>query len=182
MHQWRRDEFPAGVRLLGTVAGSEPFNQDHASEIKTVDAPTYLEQFVEPTIADFEKYPYSRRHAFLACVVAFHTLDYLFPKEAVRRNGRKEFRKESDEFAIVDRVAHAFKHVESGTHKDQHNLPLSVKHVYSHPPARLGVLQCGASRLGDPTGKVALWGEENSDLLPVLKEAGEFLRRKARAV
>jgi hypothetical protein len=42
-----------------------------------VDAPAYIEEIVKPTIVDFEKHPYSRRHAFLACLVTFHTLDYI---------------------------------------------------------------------------------------------------------
>jgi hypothetical protein len=137
-----------------------------------VDAPTYLEQFVEP--------PYSRRHAFLACVVTFHTIDYIKNPNMNKQNSCKKFREESNEFAIVDRVANAFKHIKSGHDNGQRNQPLHVKHVYSRPPARCGVMQCGLSRLLDTTGKVALWGEDNSDLLPAVKEVAKFLRTKCR--
>src|SRR5712691_4497483 len=41
------------------------------------DLRQYLNDFVEPTIADFENNPASVRHAFLACVVTFHSADYL---------------------------------------------------------------------------------------------------------
>jgi len=109
-----------------------------------------------------------------------HTVDYIeYPKKNTG-NRRKDFRKESNEFAIVDRVAHAFKHVKSWDHNNQNNQPLFVKHVYSRPPARCGVMQCGLSRLVDTTGGVALWGEISTDLLPAAKEAVEFLRKKCR--
>jgi hypothetical protein len=70
-----------------------------------------MTEIVEPTISDFEANPTSVRHAFLACVVTFHSIDYV-PKKSANR--RKLFRKESPEFATVDRIAHAFKHVETG--------------------------------------------------------------------
>jgi hypothetical protein len=144
-----------------------------------VDAPTYLGQIVDPTIADFEKYPHSRRHAFLACLVTFHTLDYIeHPKN--KENRRNDFRKKSNAFAIVDRVAHAIKHIKSGNDKNKHNRSLLVDHVYSRPPAVAGGMQCGVSRLGDRIGGVALWGEDNSDLLPAVREAVEFLRTKCK--
>ena len=41
------------------------------------DLELYLCDFVEPTIAEFEKNPASVRHAFVACVVTFHAVDYL---------------------------------------------------------------------------------------------------------
>jgi hypothetical protein len=41
----------------------------------------YLDEIAEPTVAEFEKNPTSVRHAFLACVALFHTVDYLaFPE------------------------------------------------------------------------------------------------------
>src|SRR5208283_3443823 len=50
----------------------------------------YLEEFVEPTIRDFEQHATSRRHAFLACVATFHAIDYLvYPKKS--RIVRQEF-------------------------------------------------------------------------------------------
>jgi len=142
-----------------------------------VDPLNYLEQIVVPTIADFEKCPSSRRHAFLACLVTFHTVNYIeYPKGP--GNSRNKFRKESEAFAVIDRVAHAFKHVKSGNKNNKHNRPLSVEHVYSRPPALAGVAQCGISLCGDVTGGVSLWGEDNADLLAIVKKAVEFLRTK----
>jgi len=142
-----------------------------------VDVPTYLEQIVVPTIGEFEQRPSSRRHAFLACVVTYHTVDYIaYPKK--KGNILKAFRKESAAFSIVDRVANTFKHVKSGHENDMHNRPLPVEHVYSRPPTMMGVAQCGLSLCGDVTGGVALWGEDNADLLATVKKAVEFLRTK----
>jgi hypothetical protein len=42
-----------------------------------MDAQEYITKIVEPTIKDFEENPVSVRHAFLACVVVFHSIDYL---------------------------------------------------------------------------------------------------------
>src|SRR5689334_10244272 len=44
------------------------------------DLEHYLAAFVRPTIADFERNPTSLRHAFIACVVTFHSVDYLAHK------------------------------------------------------------------------------------------------------
>jgi hypothetical protein len=40
------------------------------------DLERYLDEIAEP-IKDFEAHPTSVRHAFLACVVVFHGIDYL---------------------------------------------------------------------------------------------------------
>ena len=40
------------------------------------DSERCLEEMVEPTLKDFEANPTSRRHAFLACVIA-HAVDCL---------------------------------------------------------------------------------------------------------
>jgi hypothetical protein len=68
----------------------------------------YFEQIVDPTIADFEANPTSVRHAFLAAVVVFHAIDYLPRETASSSSLRNRFRNECADFAIVDRIAHAF--------------------------------------------------------------------------
>src|SRR5882724_6263336 len=74
------------------------------------DLQQYLRDIVRPTVRDFERHPRSVRHAFLACVALFHSVDYLaFPNKA--RGTRQQFRKDSSEFLMIDRLAHAFKHV-----------------------------------------------------------------------
>jgi hypothetical protein len=76
----------------------------------------YLKYIVEPTYADFKSNPRSTRHAYLACVTAFHSIDRaVYPKSP--GNLRKEWRKRSLEFTIVDMVAHKLKHVVSDDEK-----------------------------------------------------------------
>jgi hypothetical protein len=142
-----------------------------------VDAEAYMSEIVDRTINDFKEHQASRRHAFLACVATFHCIDYLaHPRKSA--NLRKKFRKNPD-FAIVDGVAHAFKHVKSDgnvTAPQAREQPLRVTAVFSRPPARAGVMQAGLSRVGDPVGGVEIWGESGSDLLGVVMKAAEFLR------
>ncbi len=72
----------------------------------------YLKEIVEPTFDDFKRNPRSVRHAFLACVAAYHSIDRVtYPKS--HANLRKSWKKNSVEFTIVDMVAHHFKHVKS---------------------------------------------------------------------
>ena len=139
------------------------------------DAKSYMEEIVDPTIADFRDHPASRRHAFLACVATFHCINYIVPRS---QNLRDQFRKENSNFAIVDRVAHAFKHVSSGDPRSPQNLPLHVASVFQRPPCLAGVAQAGLSRLGDTKGSVEIWNEQGSDLLSVVTRAAEFLRNK----
>ena len=63
----------------------------------------------------FDANPTSVRHAFLACVATFHGVrDYLaHPKKP--RLLRQRFREKSPAFALIDHVAHAFKHVTAGS-------------------------------------------------------------------
>jgi hypothetical protein len=142
-----------------------------------MDAVLYMAEMVDPTIEEFAKNPASRRHAFIACLVTFHCIDYLaHPRKP--GNIRRRFRRESAEFAIVDRVAHAFKHVESGNERSPDNRLLKARAVFARPPGRAGVGQAGISRSGDPDGGVEIWGGNASDLLYVVKKAAEFLRGK----
>lgn len=67
---------------------------------------------VTPTIDEFAAVPSDRRRAFVACLVTFHTVDYL-TRPASPANMRRRLRIVSPEFALIDRVAHAFKHVSS---------------------------------------------------------------------
>jgi hypothetical protein len=151
-----------------------------------MDPESYMNEIVDPTIADFETNPTSRRHAFLACVALFHTLDYLeFPKKpAIRRkrlrDERKRLRDESADFASVDRVAHAFKHVASGHPNDPSNAPLRADEVIPRPPAFLGQMVLSLSRLGDATGGVTLNDDREVDVLATLKRAAAFMREKIK--
>jgi hypothetical protein len=65
----------------------------------------YMSEILEPTIKDLVQNRASQRHAFLACVATYHTIDYLCGK---RRKAvlRGEYRAQSAAFAAVDRIAH----------------------------------------------------------------------------
>jgi hypothetical protein len=139
------------------------------------DLELYLDEIVDPTIGDLEQNPTSRRHAFIACVAVFHGIDYLaFPRSS--RGLRQKFRKESPEFARVDQVAHAFKHVVAGGRQEPR---LRAGDVIPRPPAYWDV--SGAwdlSRWDDPVGGVTIDADRTVDLLDTLRRAAEFLRGK----
>jgi hypothetical protein len=139
-----------------------------------MDANRYMTEIVEPTISDFETNPTSVRHAFLACVVTFHSIDYLYPNKSA--NPRETFRKESPEFATVDRIAHAFKHVDAGHPQSAHNQPLKAGDVIERPPAKWGIAVWGLSRWGDASGGVTIKNEHDRDLLEIVKGAADFVR------
>jgi hypothetical protein len=138
----------------------------------------YLDEIIDPTIADLQANPTSRRHAFLACVVTFHAIDYLAYSGEMSnsRNFREKFRKASPEFAVVDRVAHAFKHVSAGHPNALRNQPIASDDVIPRPPAFFGVAVWGLSRCGDTVGGVTLNRERGVDLLSTVKKAVEFIR------
>ena len=134
------------------------------SKTRTNDADSYLLEIVEPTILDFEANPTSRRHAFLASVAVFHTIDYIYGNKAAH-NERDKLRETSPSFSIVDRVAHAFKHVQGGNTNRQNNLPLNAKKVISRPRGAIGEFAIGLSRIGDASGGVTLCENVEVDLL-----------------
>jgi hypothetical protein len=65
----------------------------------------YMRDILQPTIKELVENRASKRHAFLACLATFHTIDYLCGK---RRKAvlRGEYRAQSAAFAAVDRIAH----------------------------------------------------------------------------
>jgi hypothetical protein len=135
------------------------------------DLRQYLEDFVEPALADFEKNPASLRHAFLACVVTFHSVDYLaHPRKSAPL--RQEWNKQSKAFAIVDDVAHAFKHVRSG---NPANPDLRAKEVISMPAA-FDVAAFDA--VAFDVGGVTLETDSTVNVLAVVKEAVSFVRQQ----
>jgi hypothetical protein len=153
------------------------FWQGHHRWSIKMDAASYMREIVDPTIHDFELNPKSRRHAFLACVTTFHCVDYLsFPKRP--KNLREQLRNENSDFALVDRVAHALKHVESGNPNAAQNQPLKVEEVLERPPAIWGQAVWDVSRWDDQQGGVEIAKEERDDLLDIVKRAVEFLRGK----
>ena len=136
----------------------------------------YVQEIVLPTLAEFGANPTSRRHAFLACVVTFHTIDQMFPQSHAAM--RKNYRDRSSDFALIDRVAHAFKHVRSDGLE-----PLLNRQVVPRPPAILGIMVLGVSILGDSTGAVEVVTEASViELMPALERAVQFLGREIEAL
>ena len=142
------------------------------------DIARYLNEFVDPTIKDFQENPTSVRHAFLACVVTFHAIDYLTPPGRKPRDLRQKFNRQSSDFATVDDVAHAFKHVLAG---DRANPRLRASEVIARPPAFFGQAIWDLSHWGDTRGGVTLDRDRQVDLLDALKRAVDFLREKSKA-
>ena len=140
-------------------------------------AAEYIAQIVEPTVMDLEANPTSVRHAFLACVVTFHCIDYMADEKSAAQL-RQEFRDASTDFAAVDRIAHAFKHMRTGHEESKHIQPLEAAAVMSRPPAFLDHFVLDVSRLDDPVGGVTIKGETTVDVLDTVKRALAFLRGK----
>ena len=133
----------------------------------------YFEQIVDPTIADLEANPTSVRHAFLAAVVVFHAIDYLDANSY-----RKQFREDNADFALVDRIAHAFKHVRT---RDPQIPALSAEEVIERPSALYGeaksILDMSFWDWAD-LGGVTLNSDRQLDVLSAIKRATEFMRRQ----
>lgn len=136
-----------------------------------MEARWYFQHLVEPTIKDFEANPTSVRHAFLACVATFHTVDYL---SAPKRPGnlRKTIGDACPSFAFIDRIAHGFKHVSSGPNEGD----VKATDVISRPPATWDIGQWDLSRWDDSVGGVTLATDTASDLLDELTNAAAYLK------
>jgi hypothetical protein len=124
------------------------------------DLAQYLDEIVDPTVADFEANPTSRRHAFLACVVIAHAADY-------SAGSREEHKRQSKDFRLVDQVAHALKHVRSSLHQSQ---------VIVRPPAVWGQAVWDLSPWDDAMGGVTIDNDVNVDLLEAAKKAVLYVR------
>jgi hypothetical protein len=138
------------------------------------DLARYLEEVVDPTVKDFEANPASVRHAFFACVAVFHGVDYLaYPRSS--KALRQQYRQRSQDFALVDTVAHAFEHVQT-RRRDAPNLIASA--VVSRPPAIPGLMVPGLSIAGDANGAVTLISHPKINLLEVVRRATAFVREQ----
>ena len=159
------------------MSGRVPYSRENLGRKAAEDLVRYLDDIVIPTAADFEANPTSVRHGFLACVVTFHAVDYLaYLKKS--RSVRTRCRDQSIDFALVDHIAHAFKHVVSGHPKAPENAPLKFVEVISRPPARWGMAEWGIARWGDTVGGVTLDRESDVNLLLAVKRAVEFLHQQ----
>jgi hypothetical protein len=142
------------------------------------DLEWYLVEIVDPTFKEFADNPTSRRHAFLACAVACHAVDYLaYPNDP--RTLRQQFGHQSPAFKIVNDVGHAFKHVVQG---QASNPRMRQSEVISRPPGNWDVAVWDLSHFDDPIGGVTLDTNRNIDLLETAKTAVSFLWSKVKAM
>ena len=131
------------------------------------DLERYLNEIVDPTIEELANHRTSVRHTFLACVAVFHAVDYLaYPRKP--RTLRKQFNEESKAFAIVDDMAHAFKHVVAGNPAKP---DLVAKDVITRPPAYFGTAVWDLSRWDDAHGGVTINRDTSIDLYDTVVEA-----------
>jgi hypothetical protein len=138
------------------------------------DLVRYLDEIVDPTVKDLEAEPTSLRKTFLACVAVFHAVDYLaYPRNS--RELRNLWREQSPAFAVVDKVAHAFKHVVTG--RPQKPNHLKAADVVSRPLAFYEVAAYGFSPY---SGGVTLADDPTVDVLDSIRRAVAFLRKQAR--
>jgi hypothetical protein len=129
----------------------------------------YLDVIVEPTLDEFRRHPTSLRHAYLACVAIYHAIDRVaYPQS--RGNLRKEWRRESMEFSLIDIVAHDFKHVKSTDHQ-----PVTDAIPIAH--ALYGTVDFNSAMFND-TGEL----ETLRHLDFVAGDAVRFLRQKAESL
>ena len=132
----------------------------------------YLDDIVEPTFDDFRRKPHSLRHAYIACLVTYHSIDRVtYPKNP--GNLRKRWKQGSVEFAIVDMIAHKMKHVVSDDekHRPATGIPLSSL-VFG-----FGTLNTAPSNVhGVDQGGIDL-----HNLYFVIRDAIAFLRKQADA-
>lgn len=148
-----------------------------------MDAERYMNEIVDPTIKDFEDNPTSRRHAFLACLAVFHTVDYLANtiKDQSKEALRQSFCNHSKDFLLIDCIAHAFKHVKTGDKRNPKRPPFRTDNVIARPPAILDELTLDLSILNDFTGGITTIGEGDTDVLTAIKSSMEFLREKLQS-
>ena len=120
----------------------------------------YMRDIMQPTIKELVQNRTSKRHAFLACVVTYHMIDYLCGK---RRKAvlRGEYRVQSAAFAAVDRIAHGRAEAQSGR---------------ARSPSRVGETPADLAAFAE--GEARLAGE-GTDILALVNEAADFLAKKA---
>lgn len=122
----------------------------------------YLELVVDPTFADFHRNPTSGRHAFLACVVAFHAVDRVtHPRKP--SNLRKQWGEQSREFLVIDMIAHHFKHVQSDVEKQ---------------PSPKAAIPLASAIFGHETGGREAMGLDLHNLYFIIRDGISFIRSK----
>ena len=134
----------------------------------------FITEIVDPTVQEFVANPGSVRHASLACVVTFHSIDYLAFDQALQRRPsgkvrglREAYRGASPDFKTVDDIAHAFKHAVTEPPGNRLKSDDAVKHN--------GAFSRDFSSDSD-RHRVTVQGHPEIDLLDTVKRALAFLR------
>jgi hypothetical protein len=132
----------------------------------------YLDTIVEPTFEDFCRNPKSMRHAFLACVVAYHAIDRAGPRPGKPGNLTKQWREASVYFLLVEAIANKLKHVIS----DLERQPVPEGHI------PLGALVAGGGLNSSMLGATMLngGGLDPHNLQHVIRCAIAFIREQDR--
>ena len=141
-------------------------HRNKSSAISPTESPMntlarYLEIIVDPTWDDFHTHRDSVRHAFLACVAIYHSVDRFAEENGKKaRHFRRLWGKENMEFQLVDIIAHHFKHVLSDDEQNKGN----------RPGIPIG-LALGFNEAGDTM--------DLRNLYYVIRDAVRFVHRKA---
>jgi hypothetical protein len=156
-----------GLSIAATIARRLELNGNEMTPEE------YMREIMEPTIKDLAQNRASKRHAFLACVVTYHTIDYLCGK---RRKAvlRGEYRAQSPAFAAVDRIAHGRADAQPGPKRSA----LRVAETPADSSAAFGEGNSEVNALGGARA-VKLPGE-GADILAIVNQAADFLAKKAR--
>lgn len=136
-------------------------------------AERYLHEIVDPTVQEFESEPTSVRRAMIACIVAFHAIEYFDPPLS-----RQRIMRESSDFLLVDRVVHATKHAATGPRDKPH---LRSEEVIIRTPGVFGAAVLGLSGLDDLLGGVTVAKETFVDILSAVRRVAALLRSKLTA-
>jgi hypothetical protein len=139
------------------------------------DLERYVRDIVEPTLDDFREHPASVRHAFLACVAVFHGVDYLtYPDRPSKLRGQL---RKSDDFKIVDDVAHAFKHVATGRRE---NVGLKADEVVTRKSDPFDGAIFDQSTFDSEMDGVTFSRNRSVDLLTAAENTVKLLNEKGR--
>ncbi|GMV63184.1 MAG: hypothetical protein AMXMBFR74_23520 [Parvibaculum sp.] len=108
----------------------------------------YMREIVLPTLAEFREDRRTRRHAYLACIVAFHIKDHL--KQAGEKHPEEKLRAVTGgAFDLVRSVCNGAKHVVADK---SHATAFTAGRDVDRPPAVAGQMMVGLSFLGDAYG------------------------------
>jgi len=108
----------------------------------------YVDEIALRALRDFKAEPRSRRRAYQACQAIFHIKDHL---SKAGEDGIEDQMREAAgaSFDVVRAICNGTKHVETDA---SHPIAFKAGEDWDRPPATLGQLMLGVSRLGDVSG------------------------------